>query len=277
MGVPRRLKPEVGARLITGLVLVSAAAAAWTLIVVVTENIAQLHGVAEFLARCCASGASHHRGAFTPMGAAASVAVLAAVISAGRTFRKQRARPSAGLGAAEFAIIPTDEALAYSLRGQPGQIVVSAGMLRSLDPQQRRVVMAHERSHLRRHHYWYLQATDLAVAALPILAISKPRLHFALERWADEDAAQEVGDRALVASAIARAALASDPEFAQATLGIAGSSVVDRVQLMLERPSGRTRLVEMLFVGLLAVGVGGLALSMLLMLHGALAVLGICM
>ena len=136
--------------------------------------------------------------------------------------------------------------------------------------------MAHERSHLRRHHHRYLQATDLAVAALPMLAVSKRRLRFALERWADEDTAREVGDRALVASAIARAALASDPALAQANLGIAGSSVVDRVQFMLERPQDRAPMLETLFGGVLAVGVVGLAVSLMLLCCSLLAICGSC-
>src|SRR6266404_6455296 len=70
VAVPNRLRPDLSARLITGLVLVSVAAASWTLLLVLTDNFAALHGVAELLARCCSTITAQHRDAFTPLGIA---------------------------------------------------------------------------------------------------------------------------------------------------------------------------------------------------------------
>jgi beta-lactamase regulating signal transducer with metallopeptidase domain len=148
-------------------------------------------------------------------------------------------------------------------------------MLRSLDPQERRVLIAHERSHLRRRHHRYIHLTELAVAAVPVLAPLNDRLRFAVERWADEDAAHEIGDRATVASAIARAALASQsaPQFG---LAIADSGVVERVQIMLAGPSRPSPLIEALLGGVIVAGLCGLVATLLLIEPSVLALLGLC-
>ena len=183
--VPRRVRPDTAARLITALVLLCFGAALWTLLLVVTANVLQLHGVAERLA-WCGDVVTRHRGSFTPIGLVALGAVIAASGSAARVRVRQR-RQRASSGDRELAIIASDQPVAYALPGRPGQVVVSTGMLRSLDPQERRVLIAHERSHLRRQHHRYIRVTELAVAALPVLAPLNARLRFALERWADEE------------------------------------------------------------------------------------------
>src|SRR6185436_547302 len=146
-------------------------------------------------------------------------------------------------GERELAIVTSVEPFAYSLPGKPGQVVISTAMLRSLDAEERRVLIAHEQSHLRRRHHRYVRLTELAVAAMPFLTPLNGRLRFALERWADEDAALEVGDRATVASAIARAALASQSS-PRLGLAIADAGVVERVQVMLAGPARRSPFIE---------------------------------
>ena len=89
VAVPVRLRPDLAARLITGLVLVCVAAASWTLLLVLTENVAELHGVAELLARCCSSMTATHRDTFTPVGIAALGIAALAAFSAGRALRRR--------------------------------------------------------------------------------------------------------------------------------------------------------------------------------------------
>lgn len=271
--VPRQLRPGSAARLITALVLVSCGAVVWTLLLIVIANVMQLHGVAERISWCHGI-VQNHRGSFTPLGVAALVAVCLASISATRVRLRQRGQPTPS-DERELAIVASEHAVAYSLPGDPGQIVVSTAMLGALDLQEQRVLLAHERSHLRRRHHTYIRMTELAIAALPFLTPLKARLRFVLERWADEDAAAEIGDRAVVACAIARAALATNasPSFG---LGIADTGVVERVESMLADPSERSLLVESAFGGVVFAGVSGLLASLVFVGPIALAALGIC-
>ena len=271
--VPRRLRPDTATRLIIALVLLSVGAAVWTLLLILSANVVQLHGVAERLAWCTGVVTSH-RESFTPVGLVALAAVIAAFVSTVRVRVRQR-RQRVPSDVRELAIIASDQPVAYALPGRPGQVVVSTGMLRSLDAQERRVLIAHERSHLRRNHHRYVRLTELAVAAIPILAPLNARLRFAVERWADEDAAAEVGDRAMVACAIARAALASQsvPRFG---LAIADAGVVERVELMLTGPAGNFRVIEALLGVVIVAGICGLVTSVALIEPWTLAVLGLC-
>ena len=56
-------------------------------------------------------------------------------------------------------------------------------------------MFAHEQAHLRRRHHLYLLLTNIAAVANPLLWRLPDAVTEATERWADEDAAVEVGDR----------------------------------------------------------------------------------
>jgi Zn-dependent protease with chaperone function len=271
--VPRNLRPDFATRLMTALVVISFGAAIWTLLLIVAANVVQLHGVAERLA-WCSDLVTHHRGSFTPLGLVAVGTAVAALVSVARVRVRQRRQRAPGNGR-ELAVIASDEAVAFTLPGRPGQVVVSTGMLRSLDAKERRVLIAHERAHLRRRHHRYVRLTELAVAAMPVLAPLNGRLRFAVERWADEDAADEIGDRALVASAIARAALASQPS-PRLGLAMADAGVVERVQIMLAEPAPKSPLAAVPLVAVVIAGLGGLVASAVSIEPWALAVLGLC-
>ncbi|MBK6971201.1 MAG: M48 family metalloprotease [Candidatus Microthrix sp.] len=135
----------------------------------------------------------------------------------------------------------SSEPVAFAVPGRPGRVVVSKGMLETLDSAERRVVYAHEHSHLRRHHHRFLHVADAAAAAVPLLEPLNRQVRFATERWADEDAVVEVGDRRLVARAVARAALASSASGVHPTpLGINGSGARARVEALMLPPGGVT-------------------------------------
>jgi Zn-dependent protease with chaperone function len=107
-------------------------------------------------------------------------------------------------------VITEDEvADAYTVPGRPGRIVVSTGMLDALDESGRRALLAHEHAHLRGRHYIFATAARLAAAANPLVRPLAGAVDYAVERWADEHAAGTVGDRRQVATAIARAAIAT--------------------------------------------------------------------
>ena len=116
-----------------------------------------------------------------------------------------------------------------------GSIVVTSGMLKVLDPAERAVLLAHERSHLRSAHWAFRLATRFGTALLPTSTPSVTMCDRALERWADEAAAAEVGDRHLAARAVAKAALAAtDYRRSSLSLAFAEGAVGERVQALLE-------------------------------------------
>ncbi|MFB6578463.1 M56 family metallopeptidase [Streptomyces sp. NPDC056402] len=154
--------------------------------------------------------------AIVPVAAVAG-AVLAfqAVLLVRRWYerRSMLARAWASTGDAvpdgDFLVVPDSEPQAFALpgwRGRSGRVVVTTGMLKTLGPAEREVLLGHERAHLTgRHHLWSVTAY-LAAAVHPALRPLRPALDFHLERWADESAASAVGDRRLAATAIARGA-----------------------------------------------------------------------
>lgn len=149
-------------------------------------------------------------------------------------------RPVAGL-----VVIDEDEPDAYAVAGLRGRVVVSTAMLRALSPDERRVLLAHESAHLSRRHHLWLQAVDIAAAANPLLRPVSKAVGVGVERWADEIAAAEVGDRALAARALARAgiarAAATHAAAPAAALPAASHAVADRARALLAGPPRHRR------------------------------------
>ncbi|MGW0683723.1 M56 family metallopeptidase [Streptomyces sp. NPDC002754] len=90
-----------------------------------------------------------------------------------------------------------------------GRIVVSTALLDRLAPAERRALFAHERAHLTARHHRLLLTVRLAARANPFLRPLSSAVAYTAERWADEEAAAQVGDRKVVARAIGKAALSS--------------------------------------------------------------------
>ena len=168
--------------------------------------------------------------------------------------------------------MPTDDATAFTVPGRPGYVVVSTGMLRRLDGEERRVLLAHERAHLEHHHHRYLCVAAVAAAAAPPLRPVFGRVRFATERWADETAALEVGDRRLVARTIARAALAQS---ASPGLALAGHGVRARVDALLEEPSP-PGVVQLATLAVVAATMAGVVSSVVQLHHVAALLAHLC-
>ncbi len=126
-------------------------------------------------------------------------------------------------------------------------------MLRALPGPEREALLAHERAHLRHQHHLFLLALRLAASACPLLRPLAGEGAFTVERWADEHAAAVVGDRALVARALARAALAKQGEPEQGgrrqdaagrgpRLAATGGPVPRRIRALLAAPPAPRRL-----------------------------------
>jgi Zn-dependent protease with chaperone function len=149
-----------------------------------------------------------------------------------------------GLEVPQSNLVVIDNAAptAYSVGGLHGRIVVSTAMLRALSADERRVLLAHEAAHVRHHHYLYVQLCEVAAAANPLVRASVSAVRASVERWADEAAARDVGDRGLVARGLARAALARStmPPVA-GSLGISDGEVVLRVRALMSAPPAQRR------------------------------------
>jgi hypothetical protein len=165
-------------------------------------------------------------------------AALLRAIRSGRTLWAA-ARAAEGFTSLDGDLVVIDDQAptAYTVSAIRGPVVVSTGMLAALSADERRVLIAHERSHLRHRHYLYLHVARLAAAANPLLASTSAAVTRGVERWADEEAAAEVGDRALAARALARAALATAglPSDGSA-LAVTGGQVAERARLLLAPP-----------------------------------------
>jgi Zn-dependent protease with chaperone function len=112
-------------------------------------------------------------------------------------------------GAGQVVVTEDPAADAYTVPGWPCRIVITQGMLRALSAGERGVLLAHERSHAQGLHYLFTSVARLAAAVNPLLRPVAAQACYTVERWADEQAAAQAGDRSLAACAIARAALAT--------------------------------------------------------------------
>lgn len=250
--VGRRLPPALAVRLLTAALLVCALATGFALAVagaLVLAQIPVLAALGHWSARVVAAGGP------VPV----AVGVVAAVVVCGLMLAVLRRAALSGrdLVLAEvtcrrmgrsvtgLVIVDDDEPDAYALPGIHGRVVVSTAMLRALPADERRVLLAHEAAHLTHRHHLWVQAAELAAAADPLLRPGARAVRAAVERWADEVAAAQVGDRALAARALARAGLAragarrTSPVAGVALAGVDGS-VADRARALLA-PAPRTR------------------------------------
>ncbi|MEV7596717.1 M56 family metallopeptidase [Kitasatospora sp. NPDC089797] len=149
--------------------------------------------------------------------------------------------------------------------GEPGRIVVTSGMLRALSGPERAALLAHERAHLTGRHHVFLALAEHAADLHPALRPLRTPLGYHLERWADEVAAARVGDRAVTARAVGRAALAASrsPWPARPRLVAAAHSgpVPRRVAALLQprpstAPATRLRAVALALAACLALTTG---------------------
>jgi len=273
-----RLQPCVAAWLLTVSAVVLAAGSTAALGLLVTVGLVRVPLVA---AVADLSVRALHRDDIAPpaLSGMAAIALGAVTMAAVHAFVRRiqalmrAAREADRLpGDDQVAVLEDPEVVdAFALPGRPGRIVISTGMLATLDPDGQRALLAHERAHLRHRHHWFVTATQLAAAANPLLRPLARLLDYTLERWADEEAARTTGDRSLVARAIARAALAKKSSGTIPTalgLGITGSAnasalagagpVPRRVAALLAPPPDRRWLIIFAVVAVLLMTSGAL-------------------
>ncbi|MBW8794261.1 MAG: M56 family metallopeptidase [Streptomyces sp.] len=254
--VAHRLPPRRAALALACAALVTAAGWAGSLALLAFTGVAQIPQIAEE-GRWSVSALRSQDPVYAVVAAvstlvlaACAVSLCVAAVRQGRHLLRAR-RECAGLpGDTELAVLDDDVPLAFALPGSPGRIVVSRGMLRRLDGAEREALLAHERAHLRGRHHVFQSVWRLTAALNPLLRPVAVAGNFVLERWADEEAAERVGDRTVVAHAVGRAALASAGASRPAALAATGGVVPQRVRALLAPPPAH-RSLPLLAGGLL--------------------------
>ncbi|MGW2592924.1 M56 family metallopeptidase [Streptomyces sp. NPDC001515] len=208
-----RLHPRTATRLLTAVGVVMAACSTLCLALLVVAGTAQLPGnpLPDGWSSPAVRAVIPHDEA---VGIAAIPVLLLALASSARVVsghyrvRRRAHRALARLRPTAVVVLPDERPYAHALPGRNrGRVVVSTAMLGALRPRERRALFAHERAHLTGHHHRYVLAARLAARCNPFLRPLCTAVSFTTERWADEEAAQVLGDRAVVARAIGRAAL----------------------------------------------------------------------
>lgn len=242
-----RMPPRAAAWLLTVAALALAVCSALVTGLVVLAGVAQLPPVAR-LGHWSVHAVRHALDPGASLIAVGGAAViLAAVVAVGRVLvrhvRAMEGGRSALRGLAhdcELVVLPEERPVAYALPGRPAHVVVSTGMLSALDAGERRALLAHERAHLSGRHHLITTATRVAAMVNPLLRPLHRATAYAVERWADEAAARQVGDRRVTARAIAKAALASrDAPAGDAALLAATTGPVPRRIMALLSPRVR--------------------------------------
>ena len=252
--VVRRMRPALGARVLTVSAVLAALASTWGLVLLALTLVHHTP---------FAQGRQPVHDP-VPMEVGAVAFVLLAVL-ADRVLRSVRVRTQTNRALreicrlcpahGELAVLDNPDAHAYAVPGRPGRILVSSGLLRTATPDDRRVVLAHERAHLVHRHHRLRALTELAAALNPLLVPARSAVAFLVERWADEAAAEVVGSRRQAAAALARVALTTSPaRLAPGALAFHREAVVERV-LALQAPRAPSRKS----LAVLTLGLAGLA------------------
>lgn len=172
-------------------------------------------------------------------------------------------------GPGAVVVVDSEVPDAFTTPEAAGRIIVTRGMLATLTDDERAALLAHERSHVRHRHSWWILAADVAAAANPFLSRTSQAVRHAVERWADEDAAADVADRRLVARALARAALTRQAHSREAhsrarsarsgssATAAVGDDVPTRVRALIDPPTRHVRVGIAALVALLVVLTAG--------------------
>ncbi|MFJ3234621.1 M48 family metalloprotease [Streptomyces sp. NPDC086787] len=177
-----------------------------------------------------------------------------------------------------MCVLDDDRPDAFALPGglrTGGRIVVTAGMLRALDPREREALLGHERAHLTARHHLFLAVARLAGWCHPALAGVIAIVSFAAERAADEAAALTCGDRRLTARAVGRAALAvssrppgrTGPGGPTLAAGVTTGPVPARVRALLTQAPARRMAPTLMAMTLLCTASGVSSLAGAVWLH----------
>lgn len=262
----RHVHPALGARLL----LLTSALSAAAMLAMLAMLALPLAGQSDVLADYGHwSEAVFARGSLSAhaVAVAAALAVAVLIVRAVGELRAQRRagrvaeelRASLGADVGQVVVAASDEPEAMALAS--GVIVVTAGLIRALDPEQRRAVLTHERAHVTYRHHRYLQAGGWLVALNPLLFRVPDAFAYLTERWADEEAARATS-RTTTAAALEAVALISADNLRRApgVLGAAAVAVDLRIRALRAQPPSMAW-TRLLFPFLLVISLVGLAIA----------------
>lgn len=237
----RRLPPLVATRAVTVTLAVVAAAAVPTLWIV---SLGYLAHVPLFGGRLqwCAEAFGVHDPIPWWLGVPALVLAIVGLVRVIVVMRGYRRLRHDIAGSVEIA--DHDQPFAFTLPGRGGHIVLSSGLVEMLDEAEQAVVVAHEHAHADNRHDRYLLVAQIAAALVPFLRPLADRLHFSLERCADEVAVALCGDRGFVARILGKVALHSAAPAGAMAFGGLGAPA--RVAALLSPPPTPLRSVATL-------------------------------
>ena len=256
------IAPRTAMRVLTAVAALTGATVFVVVLTTAVGFVGRFSAGLAILERCPRLSAHHQVGMLEGV-----LSIVAIPVMAWRIQKVVRLRrwASAGTKGRHLAILETDQPIAYAAPGKPGCVVVSRGLLRELDSNERRVLFAHERAHLAQNHHRYLLVGALAHAVVPVLGGLVHQLELATERCADEVAVASVGgDREAVAVTIGRAALAT-AAFGGTVGAFGGGSIPARVEALLGEPD--RSLVTGLFFLAAAVALAAVMASSMQMHH----------
>jgi len=192
------------------------------------------------------------------------VAMFVAVLLRELRSRRVVNRLTSGLESTGLMVFVDDETPhAYAVGGRRPRVVISRGLLRTMAPAERRAVFEHETAHVRHHHGTHLMVLRLCAGINPLLRPFRPVGELAVERWADEETAAQIGDRSLVARTVLRAALAgvTHADRPAGALAHSGGDVSRRVRALMQAPPPPRRSMTMATTALLVATISASVLS----------------
>jgi Zn-dependent protease with chaperone function len=254
----RRLSPRTAAPALVLASALAAAATTWGLLLLAATLLQEAPPVTERVSpRALALGEPVPN--VVGVAAAAMLAVglyrLAVTVRSRRSTHRALRQLCDSSAAEELVVVAAREPHAVAVPDRPGRagrILVTSGMLAALTADERGVLLAHERAHLREGHSWQRAVVDAAAALNPLLRPAREAVAFLLERCADEAAATAVGSRALAARSLARAAFATTAAARAEALAFQQLAVTARVAALQAVPPPSRRLIA---AGVVLVGV----------------------
>lgn len=155
--------------------------------------------------------------------------------------------------------VDDDRAMAMSLGGRPGLIIMTEGLRRQLPPAAVRATLEHERAHLRGRHHVLVTVVETMAAALPwspLLRAAPAATKDLVELAADAQAARRCGPEAV------RTALHLLTGHPAPSLGLAMASRLTEVRMSRLGGRGRSTGHLLRWAGCAAMSVSALALPL---------------
>lgn len=175
----------------------------------------------------------------------------------------------------DVILVPAQQLLAFALPGHRGGIVVSTGLVETLDAEQLGAVLEHEEAHLCQHHHAIVALLDLfggPLERVPLISAVKDAVPLLLEVAADDASRRHQGTPALAGALLmlgtsgAHLALSgarARPGVLLHAAGPAGGGTA-RIEHLVSPPGARASLAPLAVLSSSAVLLAGLGLAVLL-------------